>query len=410
MSRDNERVRVLYSFPHKIGGLQIDAIAWHHVVSLAAAGADVHVCPGAIKQPLPTNVKVRPTLARGKLRIPYRLLGTMRACALHDWVVAHRLEKLAGQVDVVHTWPLGAVHTLNAAARLGIPTVLERCNAHTRYAYEVTQRECERLGISAPPGYSHTYNGDVLRKEELEYQLADRLLCPSDFVLRTFLDQGFPREKLARHQYGFDEKTHYPSDKPRDPKRGLTVLFAGACTPRKGLHYALEAWLHSPASRDGRFLIVWQYLPGYPEKLSSLLAHPSIQVLGYRKDLPEVMRQSDVLVLSSVEEGSALVTSEARGSGCVLLVSEASGAYCKHMENALVHAVGDVETLAQHFTMVHQDRALLERLRAASLSTVHEITWGAAGPKLLNVYREIITAKHQQPRIASETTRAGASE
>jgi glycosyltransferase involved in cell wall biosynthesis len=307
--------------------------------------------------------------------------------------VARRLERLAGQIDIIHAWPVGALRTLKAARRLGIPTVLERPNAHTKYAYEVTQRECERLGITPPPGYSHTYNEEILRKEEIEYELADCLLCPSDFVLRTFLDQGFPQEKLARHQYGFDQKTHYPSLIPRDPKRGLTVLFAGACTPRKGLHFALEAWRESPASREGTFLVVWEYLPGYPEKIAPLLDHPSVKVLGYRKDLPELMRQSDVLVLSSIEEGSALVTSEARGCGCVLVVSDASGATCKHMENALVHSVGDVKTLTQHFTMLHEDRVLLEKLRAASLLTVDDITWPAAGKKLLEVYREVLAAK-----------------
>ena len=64
------------------------------------------------------------------------------------------------------------------------------------------------------------------------------------------------------------------------------------------------------------------------------------------------MRKSHVLVLPSIEEGSALVTSEARASGCVLLVSEAAGAICKHMENALVHRVGDVEELTRHITLL----------------------------------------------------------
>jgi len=68
------------------------------------------------------------------------------------------------------------------------------------------------------------------------------------------------------------------------------------------------------------------------------------------------MRQSDVLVLPSLEEGSALVTYEARGSGCVLLVSDAAGAVCKHMENALVHPAGDVAELAKHISMLHEDR------------------------------------------------------
>lgn len=391
LNRDNDPIRVLYSFPHKLGGGQIDAIAWQHAKNVAAAGAQVLVCPGAVHQALPADVEVWPTLARGAIRIPYRLLGRIRACALHDWIVSRRLEKLAGQLDVVHVWPMAALRTLKTARRLGIPTVLERPNAHTQYAYDVTQRECDRLGITAPPGYSHTYNEQILRQEEEEYKLADCLACPSDFVLRTFVDRDFPLEKLSRHQYGFDEKTHHPNGRSRNPTGGLTVLYAGACTPRKGLHYALEAWRESPASRTGTFLVVWKYLPGYPERLASLLDHPSVKILGYRRDLADIMRRSDILVLPSLEEGSALVTSEARGCGCVLVVSEASGAYCKHMENALVHKVGDVRSLTQHFRLLHENRELLEKLRAASLRTVHEVTWPAAGKRLLNLYRDVIS-------------------
>ena len=143
-------------------------------------------------------------------------------------------------------------------------------------------------------------------------------------------------------------------------------------------------------------MIVGEFIPGYAEKLSSMLAHPSVKLLGFRKDLPEVMRDSDILTLPSIEEGSALVTSDARGCGCVLLVSEAAGAICKHMENALVHKPGDVNTLTQHITLLHENRALLEKLRAASLSTRHEMTWGVAGEKLLQVYRETIAMKRSK--------------
>ena len=48
---------------------------------------------------------------------------------------------------------------------------------------------------------------------------------------------------------------------------------------------------------------------------------------------------------------------EAMGSGCVPLVSDACTDVCIHMENALVHRVGDVEALTQHITMLHEDRA-----------------------------------------------------
>ena len=382
-------IRVLYSFPHKLGAERICYTAWQQVNGVAAAGADVLVFPGVLHKPIPHKVKVFPTLGRGKFRIPYTLLGRMRALALHDWIVARRIRTLAGQIDIVHAWPLGALRTLKAAANLGIPTVLERPNAYTKFAYEVVQQECMRLGLAMPPGHEHDYNDEVLKKEEAEYRIADRLLCPSDFVISTFLEAGFPASKLVRHQYGFDEKRFCPDNQPRD-RHGLTMLFVGGCAPRKGLHYALQAWLQSPAHVDGTFLIAGAFIPGYKERLSPLLTHPSVRVLGHRQDVPELMRQSDILILPSIEEGSALVTAEARGSGCVLLVSDAAGAICRHMENALVHRVGDIQTLTMHLTLLHQDRALLERLRASSLNSLHSITWTAAGIRLLQVYQKVI--------------------
>jgi glycosyltransferase involved in cell wall biosynthesis len=171
------------------------------------------------------------------------------------------------------------------------------------------------------------------------------------------------------------------------------MLFAGGCAPRKGLHYALEAWLKSPARKDGKFLIAGAFIPEYRERLSSMLADSSVEILGHRNDIPEIMRRSDVLVLPTVEEGSALVTSEARGSGCVLLVSEAAGAICRHMENALMHRPGDVAALTQHIALLYEDRGLLAKLRASSLLTRDEITWNAAGIRLLQVYRDVIASR-----------------
>jgi glycosyltransferase involved in cell wall biosynthesis len=386
-------IRVLHSFPLKLGADRICGIAWHQVDGLAAAGAEVTVFPACISRPLSSNIKVRPTLARGKFRVPNRLLGRMAYARLHDWIVSRRIEKMAGQIDIIHTWPIGALQTLKTARRLGIPTVLERCNAHTRFAYEVMQKECERIGVPLPPDHEHAFNKELLEREEEEYRLADGLLCPSDFVVKTFLDRGFSRARLVRHIYGMDEKVFYPEDKPCEIKPGLTMISVGVCAVRKGLHFALEAWLKSPASQQGTFLIAGEFLPAYRQKLAPMLAHPSVKMLGHRTDVPELVRHSDILVLPSIEEGFGLVCTEAMASGCVPLVSDACTDLCRHMQNALVHPVGDVEMLTQHITLLHQDRALLEKLRTASIRTVPEITWTAAGVKLLEAYRKVIASK-----------------
>lgn len=382
------KIRVLYSFPHKLGADRICNTAWHQVEGVSAAGAAVTVWTGSVARAVPERVVLHTSLAWKQLRIPYRLVGGKRACYLHDVIVANYLRRHKGEFDVVHAWPLGALHTLEEAKRLGIPTVLERPNAHTRYAYEVVRRECERIGVYMPTGHEHAYKSDVLEREEREFALADRLLCPSEFVAGSFRDEGFPEFKLLRTQYGFDEKRFYPAIRQCRAERGLTVLFAGGCAPRKGLHFALRAWLGSTAHRMGELLIAGAFIPGYAEVMANELAHRSVRVLGHRGDLPELMRGADILVLPTLEEGSALVTYEARASGCVLLVSDAAGAVCQHEKDALVHAAGDVDALTRHFDLVDRDRDLLRRLRDSSLATRSQITWGAAGKRLLDAYRE----------------------
>src|SRR5271165_4287075 len=172
MKRTFETVRVLYSFPHRLGAARICHTAWQQVNGLLGAGASVIVFPGSLYRELPPGAVITPTLAYGRLRIPCRVLGTERTCALHDWIVSQKLKRLAGKIDIVHTWPLGSLRTLETAARLGIPTLLERPNAHTRYAYEVVRKECDKIGVALPKNHEHAFNSRLLEIEESEYAAA----------------------------------------------------------------------------------------------------------------------------------------------------------------------------------------------------------------------------------------------
>jgi D-inositol-3-phosphate glycosyltransferase len=382
---------VLYSFPHRLGAARICYTAWQQVNGLAEAGADVLVFPGSLSRPVREAVRVRPTLAWGAVRVPYKLLGS-RALDLHDRMVARRLPRLAGEIDIVHTWPQGALHTLECAARLGIPTVLERPGAHTRFVFETVRQECRRLGVELPPNHEYVYSTRSLQREEAEFELADYLLCPSEFVVWTHRINGVPQEKLVRHTYGFDERVYYPGPSTNED-HGLRVLFVGLCAVAKGLHFALEAWLKSPASETGTLRIAGTFLPSYQEKLAPMLAHPSIRVLGHRSDVPELMRKGDILVLPSLAEGFGLVIAEAMASGCVPLASDGCTEICRHMQTGLVHRAGDVKTLSDQITMLHEDHTLLAKLRAECLRRAPGLTWTVAGERLLDVYREVLTAK-----------------
>jgi glycosyltransferase involved in cell wall biosynthesis len=379
-------LRVLYSFPHKIGAGRICETAWHQVDGLDHANAAVTCVVGAVARALPPRVRVVTTLSRGQWRIPYRALGIRRACDLHDAMVARYLRRHSEHFDVVHCWPLGAERTLAVAKELGVPTFLERPNVFTPYAMRIVAAESARIGVALPRGSEHAVDQRVIDRELAEYDLADQILCPSEFVLRTFLDGGYPHDKLLRTTRGYDSARFHPELGPSET-RPFTALFVGYAAVRKGLHLALEAWLSSPASRRGRFLIAGDVLPEYADVLGDRLGHPSVEVLGHREDVPALMRASDVMILPSLEEGFGRVCIEAMASGSVPLVSEACTDECRHGVNALVHPVGDVTALAGHITAVFDDRPFLGRLRREGLASAKGLTWEHAASRLVAAYR-----------------------
>jgi glycosyltransferase involved in cell wall biosynthesis len=326
--------------------------------------------------------------------LPYRLIGNERAFRFHDEKVARDVTRharwLETHYDVVHCWPLGSIATLRAAKSAGTATVLERPNAHTAFAYEVVSREHEKLGVPVTAGHSHTPNPERLRIEETEYQSADLLACPSDFVAGTFLARGVDPAKIGRHQYGYDPAKFSPGPVARAEDHRFTMVFVGRCEPRKGLHYALEAWHRAGAPAHGRFIICGTYVPGYRKVLSRWLDGASVEERGHLADVSGEMRNADVLVLPSIEEGSALVTYEARASGCVLLVSEAAGAKLQDGRHGFVHRVGDVDQLASQLHTLVSDRALLRRMRSDSIADTAGLTWSAAAELQCALYEQAI--------------------
>lgn len=396
-----ESLRVLYSFPHPMGGPGIGTTAWHQVSGLARAGHRVDVVTTSVARPLPDVARVVTTMSGAGVRVPHRALGAQRALAYHDARTAAMLRRSAGRYDVVHTWPSAALHTLRVAQATGVAGLREVPNTHSAHAYDVVEAELQRLGMTLPAGHSHRRNAARLVVEEAEYAAADGLLVPSEHAAATFLERGFVDGRLLRHRYGFDPHSMgvEPGDGPwpdavrarrRPAGAPFTAVFLGRCEPRKGLHHALAAWHASGATQSGRFVVCGTFVPGYREALSALLDSPSVELAGFTADPTAAYLAADVLLLPSVEEGSALVTYEAQGLGCVPLVSDAAGARCAHGIQGLVHPAGDVERLTEHLRAVREDPALLDRLSDGALAHAAELTWSAAAEVLAGCYRQAL--------------------
>jgi glycosyltransferase involved in cell wall biosynthesis len=385
---------LLYSFSQRFGLPGIGTTAWHQVNELTRRGVRVTLFCGSCEREVPGIHRVVETMRLGGVRLSYRMIGHDQAFRLHDYRVARELrmrEKQQGKrYDAVHCWPLGSLATLRTARSNGTASLLERPNAHTAFAYEVVAKEHEKLGVPLADGNTHAPNAKRLRIEEAEYQLADLLACPSDFVARTFVARGVDASKIGRHQYGFDPTKFSPGPVERGSGRGLRLLFVGRCEPRKGLHYALEAWHRAGGASLGEFVICGAYVPGYRNVLTTWLDGTSVLERGYLADVSLEMRNADALILPSIEEGSALVTYEAQASGCALLVSDAAGAKLVDGQHGFVHRAGDLGQLTKQLTALARDRALIQRMRAASIANLDGLTWAAAADLQQELYRRAI--------------------
>lgn len=384
-------INILYSFALRIGTAGNGMTAWHQVSGLVNQGVRVHLYTGSCEKEIQGLESLRETLVPLGIKVPVRLIGMYRAAALHDRIVAKVLKKVRKNIDIVHCWPSGALETLRMAKEIGVKTVLERPSSHTRFVFKAVAEECEKLGIKMPKSHYTAVDPKRLVREESEFDLADKVLCPSEWVAKTFLDKGTSRNKIARHQYGFNyDKFHLPSIDDRQNDHSFKVAFIGSCEPRKGLHYAIDAWLASEACKNGVFYICGKFIKGYRERLANKLTHPSIKELGFQNDVNSLLQTCHALILPSMSEGSAIVTYEARVCGCILLVSEATGAICQHMRDALVHKVGDVDSLRQHIDVLNSDRSLYTKLRNNSLAALDQLTWEKATQRLVKAYRECL--------------------
>ncbi len=374
-------MRVLYSFPHPLGGNGIGTVAWHHVVALARAGAEVTVVTTKVHRPLDPSLGIRAISVLGPVRP--RMIGRARADGLVDRVTAHQLR--LRRPDVVHVWPGAVLRTAARAARLGIPAVREAPSPYTRTAVAQAARAWADVGLDVPAGHFHYIPESSLAAEDTEFGAVDRLLVGSPEAVETF--DGLPfADKVVLNRYGFDPEVFHPAPVHSGPP---TVVFIGRCEPTKGIHVLLRSWAEVDRPPGARLLLCGTIPAEVRELFSHELRDSSVVECGRVPDMGDFLAEADVMVLPSFSEGSALVTYESIGAGVVPLVSTASGPPVVHDVDGLVHETGRQDQLGAHLERVLNDGEERARLRANGLAARDELTWAAVGRRLWSIYEDL---------------------
>jgi glycosyltransferase involved in cell wall biosynthesis len=92
-----------------------------------------------------------------------------------------------------------------------------------------------------------------------------------------------------------------------------------------------------------------------------------VKFLGVRKDVPDVMRASDLFAMTSLSEAASLTLMEAMASGCPVVVTDVGGnpELVRRGVDGLLVPRGDAGACAEAMFRVLSDPALAERMGAA---------------------------------------------
>ncbi len=205
------------------------------------------------------------------------------------------------------------------AQDLGGFHICDRGSSHIRFQEDIVNEERTLWGIEREP-----FDPRVVAKEEAEYEQAELITVPSEFVERSFVERGVPLEKLRLVPYGARLERFSVTGEPASDE--FTALFVGQFSLRKGAPYLLEGFAR--LSHPRKKLIIVGSIEGAIKPLLDAWPLEGVEFRGQvpNADLPNLYSRADVLVLPSIEEGFGMVMGEALACGCPVVATSNTGA------------------------------------------------------------------------------------
>jgi len=283
-------------------------------------------------------------------------------------------KKIPTGTDIVISWPGTAHHAFKRAREIGAMCVLDRGSSHPEFCEKVVNEEYRKYDISGKAMY-RTQHMDMSIYEE-----ADAVLIPSTFVRRTFLDHGFPGEKLIQVPYGVSLEHFYPLEKPKDTFR---VIYVGQMSLQKGVHHLLRA-VSELRLPDLDLLLVGSKLPEiepyFEQHRGKFHHHPAVP----QNVLVHHYNQANCFALCSIQDGFGMVLLQAMACGLPLISTTHTGGedIIEEGVDGFIIPPGSVEQIKDKILTLYHDRDRCSRMGAAAAEKAKNFTWTRYGNEI----------------------------
>jgi glycosyltransferase involved in cell wall biosynthesis len=287
---------------------------------------------------------------------------------------------------VLHAYEDGAYYSFKRAKELGIQCSYELPIAHWATVRRLLAEEAERYPQWEPTLEITREPEEKLFRKEEELMMADRITCPSQFVLDSIPEEIKQNTSCQVSPFGSPGSQLSDGDGKIVTKtsNSLKLLFVGSMSQRKGLADLFEAM---------------KLLKKEPVNLS-VLGQPSLPIDFYRKQFSEfqyfppcsnqkvreIMMKHDILVLPTIIEGRALVQQEALSCGLPIIVTRNAGGEDLVEEGLTGHLVPirSPEKLAQCILKDLEEINSLKEKKVECLKKARQYSWEEYASKIID--------------------------
>jgi glycosyltransferase involved in cell wall biosynthesis len=281
----------------------------------------------------------------------------------------------------------GQSGAIRQARSNGLAIVTDHSIAHPAFMHRALGEEFARFGL--PAGYDP--KADLWKLVLRDCADADLLLVNSDFVKKTFVEQGYPADKLRVAYLGVREdffglKRDYCIPGP------VRILFTGNFDVRKGVRILLESIrLCRRSGIDLRLELMGNLGNGAPCLQPGdeiFFTHTPFAPLT---QVAAAFARADLFVFPTFAEGSSRSGMEAAAAGLPIITTENCGLPLEHGKSALYVPVNDSQALAEAMARASSDQGLRESMGRNATKTVTEnYTWLHYGRQVAQYLQEAI--------------------
>lgn len=286
------------------------------------------------------------------------------------------------KIHAVYAYEDCAERLFETARQLGLRRIYDLPIAYWETAQRLLREEARRYPEWEPTLGGTRDSEEKLARKTRELDLAEVVICPSDFVRDSLPEQTRASKKCVVAPFGSPPSMTYESHETYG--KPLRFLFAGALTQRKGLA-DLFAAMKLLESKEAELVVMGSLvlpMSFYRNQFAEFVYEPPRPHAAVLR----LMRSCDVLVLPSIVEGRALVQQEGMACGLPLIATRNAGGEDLIVEGKTGFLVpaGDPAALAQKIRWFLENRDQLPAMSEAARAKAAELTWPAYGEKILH--------------------------